>query len=282
MQQNDNNNNNDSDIVLPSINLTRANSIVVDTISPSPSIVDTTTLNPPVADIIPPTGPIIDTKLLTPSKISTQPVILSLVDATPSTPLRLITTPVNISLVDIKSLNSSKIITTPLSLSVVTSTPLSSSIVTATSLSPITINNTDDTDERIESLKHDDDIRLECLMKPKIFQTKSFLTTSIQMTRQNIKTNKVNMKRTLSNTTSFGIQRKKRIDLTPITIDSRRYLHRHGIIPPCTETTKTKDKISKNQTIIKDEKLNKIENKPDPLLMTTTPNIETPELYSYN
>jgi len=274
----DDNNNNNNDIVLPSINLTRANSSVVNTISPSPSIVDATPLTLPVLDIIPPDGPIIDKKPSTPSqistkpstplKISTKPVTLSLVDSTPLNPLRLITTPINISVLDITSLNRSRISTTPLSLSVVTSTPLSS----------ITINDTDDTDEIMEPLKHNDDIQLECLMKPKLSKTKSLLTTPVKMIQQNIQTNKGYMKRTLSNTNSFGIQRKKRIDLSPMIIDNRRYIHRHSIIPPCTETTKKKN----NQTIIKDKKPNKIEQQVDPLFITTTPNIESLELYSYN
>jgi len=153
-------------------------------------------------------------------------------------------------------------------------TPLSSNIV----------NTTDDIDETIEPLKHDDDIELERLMKPKtseqISKTNSFLPTPTLLIRPNTKMNKTSFKRTISTATTFGMQRKKRIDLTPVIFEHRRYIHRRGIIPPCTETTKKKDKLLKNRVILKDQKQDQIESQDSQSVMASLANIDLLKLDS--
>ena len=45
------------------------------------------------------------------------------------------------------------------------------------------------------------------------------------------------MKRALSTTNTLTLHRKKRIDLTPVIVNNRRYVNRSSIIPKCTETS---------------------------------------------
>ncbi|CAF3340260.1 unnamed protein product [Rotaria sp. Silwood1] len=142
-------------------------------------------------------------------------------------------------------------------------TPKNSSTISTTPVNLNIINKTDDTNETIEPLKHDDDIVLERLMKSKKpditnLKIKPSLSTSTSMNRTPIKINKTNVKRNLLTTNSFTIQRKKRLDLTPIIVDKKRYIHRNGILPISTETTRQEDKICKNQIILHEQEQNEI------------------------
>ncbi|CAF0813875.1 unnamed protein product [Rotaria sp. Silwood1] len=142
-------------------------------------------------------------------------------------------------------------------------TPKNSSTISTTPVNLNIINKTDDTNETIEPLKHDDDIVLERLMKSKKpditnLKIKPSLSTSTSMNRTPIKINKTNVKRNLLTTNSFTIQRKKRLDLTPIIVDKKRYIHRNGILPISTETTRQEDKICKSQIIIHEQEQNEI------------------------
>jgi hypothetical protein len=136
---------------------------------------------------------------------------------------------------DAKPINPTLFSITSSSLSTVTTSPLSS----------MTLSTTYNRTETIESFKHGDDIKLARVIKP----TKSLLISSLLTRQSSIKTNKIGVRRTLSNTTSLGMQRKNRIDVTSILINDRHYTNRHAIIPACTKTIKTKDK-----TNLKEEK----------------------------
>jgi hypothetical protein len=184
------------------------------------------------------------------------------------------------------SLNPSIIDSTPACSSQVDVKPSTPSIISSTSarifnlaeipLSSITVNQTDNADEVIESLKHDDDIELEILLKPKppIFIPKTLSPSASTLIRPMLKINKANVKRTLSTANTINLQRRKRIGLTPLIIDNRRYIHRDPITPPGTETTKKKDKFSPNQIIAnnddKDEKI------------SSSRNLESPSLIAFN
>ena len=179
--------------------------------------------------------PLVNTTSPNSSMANATPIGLSPVDTTPSKTPTVSTTPPNLPNVGAKP-------------SCVSSTPVSLSAVVATSFSSNTVNQTDDIDTTIESFKHEDDIELERLIKspqqsPNISKPKSLISTASTITRPILRINKSSIKRTFSNTNTLGIQRRKRIDLTPMIIDNRRYIYRHGIIPPCTETSRRKEKL---------------------------------------
>ncbi|CAF2494573.1 unnamed protein product [Rotaria sp. Silwood2] len=151
----------------------------------------------------------------------------------------------------------------PLNASNINDRPKNSCVISTTPVSLNIINKTDDTIETIEPLKHDDDIELERLMNSKTLEKNNFkikpsLSISTPINRLPVKINKTNVKRNLLTTNTFTIQRKKRLDLTPIIIDKKRYIHRHGIVPISTETTKKEDKISKSQIIFHEQEQDEI------------------------
>ncbi|CAF0782845.1 unnamed protein product [Rotaria sordida] len=162
---------------------------------------------------------------------------------------------ISLSLGNIKDSSSSIDDIIPLNLLKITETSKVSSVINTTPINLNIINKTDDTNETIEPLKHDDDIALERLMKSKKieknnFHIKSSLSISTTMNRSSsIKINKTNIKRNISTANTFNIQRKKRLDLTPIIIDKKRYIQRNSIILRSTETIKKEDNISKSQII---------------------------------
>lgn len=131
---------------------------------------------------------------------------------------------------DVNTDNSSPIITTPSGSTVVPLTPL-----IPISLEPIS--NSIETIETIEPLKHEDDIELERLMKSKPVKSKTPLSPSNAPNRPVIRIHRPNMKRALSTGNTLTVRRKKRIDLTPVIIDQRRYVNRTSIVPKCTETS---------------------------------------------
>ncbi|CAF3528770.1 unnamed protein product [Rotaria sordida] len=162
---------------------------------------------------------------------------------------------ISLSLGNIKDSSSSIDDIIPLNLLKITETSKVSSVINTTPINLNIINKTDDTNETIEPLKHDDDIALERLMKSKKieknnFHIKSSLSISTTMNRSSsIKINKTNIKRNISTANTFNIQRKKRLDLTPIIIDKKRYIQRNSIILRSTETIKKEDNLSKSQII---------------------------------
>lgn len=240
-----NTNTNTSNVVLPSITMTNSESPTNDVIRPNTVINNTTSYTPP-----PPPPPL--PSIISPiPQIDSKPIINQTIRSTP---------PINVSTIDSIP---SRILKTPLSLSTATTlTPLGLSITLTTPLSSILVNTNDDSNGTIEPLKHNDDIELERLIKPKsaekLSKTKSLVSLptspslsqqqrqlSLLTDRSNTKISKLSVKRTLSNANSINnLQRKKRIDLAPLIIDNRRYIHRHPIVPACTQTTKRKDKIN--------------------------------------
>ncbi|CAF3871830.1 unnamed protein product [Rotaria sp. Silwood2] len=174
-----------------------------------------------------------------------------------------INTNIILPLSNIKDSNSSIDDIIPLNASNINDRPKNSCVISTTPVSLNIINKTDDTIETIEPLKHDDDIELERLMNSKTLEKNNFkikpsLSISTPINRLPVKINKTNVKRNLLTTNTFTIQRKKRLDLTPIIIDKKRYIHRHGIVPISTETTKKEDKISKSQIIFHEQEQDEI------------------------
>lgn len=228
----------------------------------------------PVIDLIPPSTLTVDATPLSPPLIFPTSANLSRTNTTLiNQPIRC-ATPVSTSVIETASTKTSRVVTTPFSLSTVNaSTPFSLSVTTGTPLSSTMVNTIDDTNEIIESFRHRDDLELERLMKPKtlenISKPKSFVTPPPLTNRSNLKITKLSVKRTLSNANSINTQRKKRIDITPLIINSRHYTHRHSIVPACTETTKRKDKLPNNKINPQNEK------QTDPTISSTT---NSPEL----
>lgn len=196
-------------------------------------------------------------------------------------PLRA-TTPISASFHDPKSSNPSTVHTTPVSFSTATSTPFSS----------ITLDQTVYTSENFESLKHDDDIALERFMKPSppIILTKEPIiiskpqlsaSTASTVARPVIKINKTSVKRTLPITSSVRFQqRKKRADVTPVVIHNRRYIHRHGLTPPCTETVKSKALPAVNKDLVNHVEEEKILPQTDQAVPVASIDLPSPELLS--
>ena len=117
------------------------------------------------------------------------------------------------------------------------------------------INDMNIIEESIEPLTHDDDIQLERLINPKTSgklpkpqsSVKASPSTTVRPTFSN---QMAKVKRAYSTAVGVNMQRKKHIDLTPMIIDNRRYVHRNPIVPPCTETMKKPTKAfqqNKNQ-----------------------------------
>ena len=214
----------------------------------------------PATEILPPTSTLINSITLNP-------------------PIRP-TTAVSLSIVNPQSVN-------PLNPS---ATPVSFSTAVPSSFSSVTLDQTVYTSETIESLKHDDDIALERLMnsqplplpvKEPIIMSKAQPSASTASTtaRPIMKINKTSIKRTLSVNTNVRLQRKKRIDITPVIIYNRRYVHRHGLTPPCTETMKNKAlPISKDiVNDVQEEKILKQDDQSVPIASITD---ASPELLS--
>jgi hypothetical protein len=160
--------------------------------------------------------------------------------------------------------------------SVISTSPLISSIIDTPFLISPVIN---ETDETIEPLKHEDDIELERLLKPKksekLVKSKSSLSTPLTTTnRPIIRINKSSIKRALSTATLLSIQRKKRIDLTPIIVNNKRYTHRNTIISTCTETTTKDDVIPINKTVLEEENIQPA--------MSPSEYIDATEVYYFN
>ncbi|CAF2162437.1 unnamed protein product [Rotaria magnacalcarata] len=154
----------------------------------------------------------------------------------------------------------------------------SSSVIGTTSVNLHMSTITPDTDATIEPLKHEDDIALEHLMKSKKLEKKSktkplISTSTTSMNRVNIKANKISVKRNISTSNTIYMQRKKRLDLTPIIIDKKCYVHRNGIIPISTETTKKEDNIPNNEVIRPAELQNDIENQENQSVITSITSI---------
>ena len=175
--------------------------------------------------------------------------------------------------------------------SIIHATPVSFSTATSTPFSSITLDQAVYTSETFESLKHDDDIALERLMKPSspIILTKEPIITSkpqpsasttSSVTRPIIKINKTSIKRTLSVTNNVRFQRKKRIDITPVVIYNRRYIHRHGLTPPCTETIKNKALPSANKDLLDHVQEEKILPQTDQSVPIASIDLPSPELLS--
>lgn len=151
---------------------------------------------------------------------------------------------------------------------------MNASEIIAASTSSSLINPTPDIDESIEPLKHDDDIALERLMKSKKTEKNSKIkptpsTSPISMNRISPKTNRISLRRNMSISNSTYMQRKKRIDLTPVIIDNKRYIHRNGIIPSSTQTSKNEDNSPKDQPIFQAENQNEIENQDNQSTITS-------------
>jgi hypothetical protein len=164
--------------------------------------------------------------------------------------------------------------------SIISSTSANISKVGETPSSLITINQTDITTNVIESSKQEDNIEFELLIKskqPSPVLSKSLSSTDPSLVRSMIKINKANVKRTLSTANTINMQRRKRIGLTPIIIDNRRYIHHHGNTSSFPETNKNKDKTFATKTILNIEKIDKQQSNEIP-----TRNAHSPSLFSFN
>jgi hypothetical protein len=135
------------------------------------------------------------------------------------------------------------------------------------------MNQTDTTNELIESSKHENDLEFELLIKPKqpLTISKSLSAIGSSLNRPLIKINKASVKRTLSTANTIRIQRKKRIGLIPIIIDNR-----HSLTPSYIETTKKKDISFKNKPILNIEKDDHQSNE------LQSKNVESTSLFSVN
>lgn len=125
--------------------------------------------------------------------------------------------------------------------------PSSSSLALPRSVSPPS---EPSADEPVEPLKHCDDLELERLIQPKLVKCSTAFSSSTHSSRPVVKTRKSNIKRGQSTTSSLMVQRKRRIDLTPMIFDNRRYVNRQTIIPKCTETSPKLEMKPLNRVIL--------------------------------
>jgi hypothetical protein len=192
------------------------------------------------------------------------------------------TTPLNMPLVNTTPLSSTILRATPMSVPIFDRNSIASSISDAILLSPFTVDTTDETNQAIDSFKHNDDIELELLMTQKKSvknsNPKHPLSSTSTITRPTAKINKPNPRRTFSSMDPFGLQRQKRINLTAVIVGNKRYTYRPGIVPPSTETIKAENKITRTQDYEQDQ----TEKQDNQSVITTSANLNVPELCFFN
>ncbi len=130
--------------------------------------------------------------------------------------------------------------------SIIRATSANAALLNDTSLSSSIVNATNYTSELFE---HNENMELGSLIRlnksAKDSKRKSPLSKTINGSM--IKINKTSIKRTLSKTNAFDIERKKHSDLLPTIVDKRRCENPTDVITACTDTSRREKKISKNK-----------------------------------